>query len=233
MPQFKKAFLDLATHQAEQTPPPDTPLQGLPLVEVPAASGTASDTLALMVTGDGGWAGLDQGVAAELSRAGVAVIGLNSLKYFWTPRDATTTARDMERIARLYLTAWNKRRLLLIGYSFGADVLPFAVEKFPADLQQRVALMTLIGPDDTATFEFHVSDWIGGSFAERGEPLRPVLERLRGTPPTLCIYGVEETHSLCRSLAPASVKSVEVKGAHHYGGDYAGLARQILDALKQ
>jgi len=234
MPQFKEAFLDLATHQAEQTPPPDSPLTGLPLVEVPALPGApVSDYLAVLITGDGGWAGLDRGVAGEFAKAGVPVVGLNSLKYFWTPRDAAATARDVERIARHYLAAWGKQRLLLIGYSFGADVVPFAVERLPSDLQQRVALAVLIGPDLSATFEFHVYDWMGSTFSDAGEPIRPVLERLHGVPPTLCIHGAEETHSLCRTLPPSLATSIELKGAHHFDGDYAGLTQRILSALRQ
>jgi len=232
MPQFKEAFLDLATRRTEQAPPADSPLQGLPLVEVTASTGApGSDYLALMLTGDGGWAGLDRGIAGELAKAGIPVVGLNSLRYFWKSHDAAATARDVERIARHYLSVWNKRRLLLIGYSFGADVLPFVVEKLPADLQQRVALTVLIGPDDTATFEFHVTDWIPGVIG-RGTPILPVLERLHGVPPVLCLYGSEETRSLCRRLKPELATAIEMKGSHHFDGNYAGLTKRILRELK-
>ncbi|HEY0720867.1 MAG TPA: AcvB/VirJ family lysyl-phosphatidylglycerol hydrolase [Gammaproteobacteria bacterium] len=233
-PQFREAFLQLAEQGGEQAPSPDNPLHELPLVEVPAAAqAPASDLLAILLTGDGGWAGLDRGMAGEFARAGVPVVGLNSLRYFWKPRDATTTASDVARIARHYLAAWHKQRLLLIGYSFGANVLPFVVERLPVDLRQRVALVALLGPEPNATFEFHLSEWMGGLFAHDGEPILPVLERLHGVPPMLCIHGSEEAHSLCRGLDAALATSIELKGAHHFDGDFAGLARLILHALQR
>lgn len=232
LPQFRQAFLELAARPEEGHPAPDAPLQGLPLVEVPAAPDSpGNDHLALLLTGDGGWAGLDRGIARELARAGVPVVGLSSLKYFWTPRDATTTAQDVARIARHYLELWHKQRLLLVGYSFGASVLPFVIERLPADLQQRVSLAALLGPDHTATFEFHLSEWMGSRFEPRGEPVRPVLERLHGTPPILCIYGSEESQSLCRTLDSSVATPIELKGAHHFDGDYTGLTQRILAEL--
>ena len=50
----------------------------------------------------------------------------------------------MERIARHYLTAWNKRRLLLIGYSFGADVLPAIYNRLDGVDQAAVDSLLLL-----------------------------------------------------------------------------------------
>jgi type IV secretory pathway VirJ component len=169
MPKFRKAFLDLGSCRNEQVPPSDYSLHSLPLVKVTAPPwAPVSHDLALLLTG-GGWAGLDRNIAGGLPGAGVPVVRLNSLKYFWAPWDAATTACD--------------------------DVLPFVVERLPADLQQQVALMTLLGPDLTASFEFHALDWMGLS-ADSSEPIRPVLEHCMVLP-RLCINGAEEKHNLC------------------------------------
>ena len=39
---------------------------------------------------------------------------------------------------RYYLAHLDKKRVLLIGYSQGADVLPFAVNRLPAATRARV-----------------------------------------------------------------------------------------------
>jgi type IV secretory pathway VirJ component len=44
----------------------------------------------------------------------------------------------------------------------------------------------------------------------------------------LCIYGEDETDSLCPQLDPHKVTIVKLKGGHHFDGNYAGLARTIL-----
>jgi type IV secretory pathway VirJ component len=67
---------------ASAAPPQE--LKDLPLFEIPAQK--PGDTLAVFLTGDGGWAQLDRSVAALLAQKGVAVVGLSSLKYFWHAR---------------------------------------------------------------------------------------------------------------------------------------------------
>jgi len=44
----------------------------------------------------------------------------------------------------------------------------------------------------------------------------------------LCLYGEEETDSLCRDLDPSFAKIVAMKGAHHFGGNYDAIAEDIL-----
>jgi len=48
----------------------------------------------------------------------------------------------------------------------------------------------------------------------------------------LCIYGEDEHDSLCPKLDPKKFIVVKVKGGHHFDGNYAGLADDILNAAK-
>jgi type IV secretory pathway VirJ component len=59
-----------------------------------------------------------------------------------------------------YLAAWRKDQVDLVGYSFGAEVLPFIVARLPEELRTRIGSITLIGPSPTALFEIHVADWL-------------------------------------------------------------------------
>ncbi len=96
-----------------------------------ATAASPSDAFAIIMSGDGGWAGLDQDVAAALSAKGIPVVGLDSLRYFWTARTPEGLAADTDRLIRYYAPHFGKQRVLLIGYSQGADVLPFAVTGCP------------------------------------------------------------------------------------------------------
>src|SRR5712691_5955504 len=93
----------------------------LPLVEVPATKG-ASDTLVVFVSGDGGWAAIDKSISKVLADSGMPVVGLNALQYFWTKRTPDSASRDLQWIVENYLASWNKGRVMLVGYSRGADV---------------------------------------------------------------------------------------------------------------
>jgi type IV secretory pathway VirJ component len=190
------------------------------------ARGASGDTLAVIISGDGGWAGLDREVAGALAEKGVPVVGLDSLRYFWTARTPDGASQDLARILRHYLAAWGRKEAVLIGYSLGADVLPFMAQRLPADLLGRVRLITLLGPDRSASFEFHVGEWLGlGGSGE--QPVLPEVRKLAGHH-VLCLYGKREDDSLCPQLAPALGKAVALSGAHHFGGDYGQVAGLIL-----
>ena len=222
LPQFKAAYAYLSEHAASPVSERPPQISDLPVQEVPA-SGNASE-FALLLTGDGGWAGLDQELAARLAAKGVATVGLNSLKYFWKARTPEETTRDVARILGHYLAAWHKQRVLLIGYSFGADVLPFVVNRLPSELRAHVASVSLLGIDAHASFEVRISGWVGGDDA--GPSTAAEVTRL--ALPVLCLYGEGEKDSICPGLPAARFTREQVGTGHHFGGEYGTLAERIL-----
>jgi type IV secretory pathway VirJ component len=247
LPQYIAGYNTLATRNpAVRIAPPPAGLSDLPVIEVPAqpvaaqaagapsaaapsglaaAEASRADVFAIIMSGDGGWAGLDQDVAAALSAKGIPVVGLDSLRYYWTARTPSGLAADTDRMIRYYLAHFGKQRVLLIGYSQGADVLPFAVNRLPEATRSRVALVAVMGMSEHALFEFHLTSWVSDS--DSGPATLPEINRITGTP-VLCIYGADENDSLCPKLDPKKFNLVKLKGGHHFDGDYANLARQIL-----
>jgi type IV secretory pathway VirJ component len=225
--QFLAALDTLVSRSAGRlAPPAPAGLGDLPVIEIPARSGAVPvDSFAIFMSGDGGWAGLDKDVAQALSDHGIPVVGLDSLRYFWTARTPDGLAADTNRMIRHYLEHWGKKRVLLIGYSQGADVLPFAVNRLPAATRAQVALTALMGLSEHAVFEFHVSNWISDDNA--GPATMPEVNRITGVP-VVCIYGEGDSDTLCPKLDPSKVRVVKLKGGHHFNGDYAGLAQEIL-----
>jgi len=241
MPQFREVFRRLTTDATAAKPPsgsagteqanPALPadslnVEDLPLVEVPATAGD-SDTLAFIASGDGGWASLDKQVAGVLAAKGVPVVGLDTLQYYWHPHSPEQSARALERILRHYLAKWQKQRVLLIGYSRGADVLPFMASRLPDDLVARVDLIALLGPAPGVAFEFHAIDWLRASSGD-AKPVQPEIEKLRGRR-ILCVYGADETDSVCPRLPPGLARLDERPGGHHFGEVYRAIAERILD----
>ncbi len=231
LPQLRVAYQKLAAHAA----PPRVTLSevaDLPLVEVAATTAAAAGSeqlFAVLLTGDGGWAGIDQDVASAIAARGIPVVGWNSLKYYWQDRTPEAAAHDLERIVRRYAAAWRRPKVILVGYSFGADVLPFLYTRLPAELRDTVRSVSLLGLSDTASFEFHVADWIPGADGS-GRATLPEIGRM-GAAAVLCLYGAEETDSPCRRLSGPARKAVALAGGHHFGGDYQTLATQILDSV--
>lgn len=203
-------------------------VQDLDLVEVPAtapAPGRDHDTMAIVLSGDGGWAFLDSGVARQMAAEGIPVVGWSSLHYYWTPRTPEGAAADLGRIIEHYTTAWHKSRVLVVGYSFGADVAPFLVNRLTPEAASHVGGVALLGLSPSATFEFHVANWLGASKGSE-YPTAPEVERLRV--PVDCIYGADDEMQ-CATVHGPHIVSTEIGRGHHFSGRYTKLVNVILD----
>ncbi len=59
-------------------------------------------------------------------------------------------------------------------------------------------------------------------------PVQPEAERLRANR-TLCMYGRDETDSLCPLLPHASVEALAMPGGHHFDGAYEQIVSVIVE----
>jgi type IV secretory pathway VirJ component len=207
---------------------PDTDVSGLPLVELPAEHPTG--TLAIVLSGDGGWRDIDKTVAEGLQTSGISVVGLDSLRYFWHLKTADELAKDLTAILRAYTARWHIQHVALVGYSFGADVAPFAFNRLPDDVRGKIALITLLAFSQSADFEISVTGWLGAPPTDAALPVAPEIERIPGRL-IQCFYGKEETDTACPALANSGAEIIATPGGHHFNGEYDALVRQIRDGI--
>ncbi len=205
---------------------------GIPgLEEVPSRS-TAGDTMAILYTGDGGWQAADKGLARVLAENGIPVIAVNTLRYFWTRRTPEKAAVDFARIVTHYQAAWKKRRVIAIGYSFGANILPFLLTRASRPLQEQVAMLALLAPTRTVDFEFHVKQWFSETPPKTSRPVLPELEKLSGFK-IIAYCGALDGESSCRDM-PVNVRRVLLPHAgHRFANQYAVIARDILKEAQE
>lgn len=209
-----------------------TPMAGaaapgpMPVVEVPARGN--ADTVVIFYSGDGGWAAFDRNLADGLARQGVPTVGVDSMRYFWTRRSPDAAAADLAVTARHYMTAWRKPRVMLVGFSFGANALPLIIPKLPPDLRARLRGVALISPGRSGELQFHLGSWLDHTSPD-AVPIAPLLAQMRG-PPALCIYGDHDAGNACSDFGPHLVRPLQIPGGHHLGGDFDALAQAILRA---
>ena len=204
---------------------------GIPLVELAAERPAPQGRFAIMLTGDGGWRRIDRRVTDRFRENGVPVVGFLTPDYFKARKSAEESACALERTIRFYQLRWKRPRVVLIGYSRGADVLPFMVSRLPVDLRASVDAVAFLGLEPAIDFRYHPS-WI--PFYKTREPqfeVAPEIEKLRGMK-ILCVYGEKEKDSLCRTLDPTLATIIREPGSHHFAGEYRGIADRILDAVK-
>ncbi len=205
----------------------------LPLIEVNVTQDKTdiTPTMAILLTGDGGWAEIDKELAKILAAQGIPVVGFDSLSYFWKARTPLTTSQDIERVITQYLEKWNKKQVILIGYSFGADVLPFVANNLSAETQQKISLIALLGMGKTAAFEFRLSSWMNADKNPDRLPLLPEVEKMKWAK-SICIYGVADTAANCLPAEALGVKAISMSGDHHFDEKYEELVNHIIKNQK-
>jgi type IV secretory pathway VirJ component len=225
-----EALLALAAPHLKVEQMRDEDVSDLPLIELPAARPT--NLLAIVISGDGGWRDLDKTVAESLQKDGVSVIGIDSLRYFWSAKTPEQTAHDLARVIQAYSARWHSEHVALIGYSFGADVMPFAYNRLPDSVRAKVSFVSLMGFAPDADFQIRVTGWLGMPASKNALKVRPELAKL---PPSIvqCIYGAAEEDTLCPALTQTGIEVVKTTGDHHFGGDYNVLARRILTSWQK
>ena len=229
LPRYEAAYEQIIAAPARAAGPAlPASVADLPLTVVPAVPGSPSPWFGIFLSGDGGWVGLDRGVSRELAQHHIPIVGWDSLKYFWSPRTPQGAAQDLDRVVRHYSREWGRSHVLLIGYSQGADIMPFMVNRLPPQTHDMVGLTTLLGISDNAVFEFHLENWLGTPSG--GIATAPELRRWSGAP-YLCLYGEDDGDSACAQITGKEGVAVKMSGGHHFGGGYADVAAEILSRL--
>jgi type IV secretory pathway VirJ component len=203
-------------------------VDALPLVELPAVRPGAA--MAVVMSGDGGWRDIDKVIAETLQEHGVSVVGWDCLRYFWRKKSPEQTADDLAAVLQTYIARWKPGKIALVGYSFGADVMPFLYDRLPPALRDKVVLVSLLGLESKADWEITVNGWLGKPPSDAATPIAPAVAKMPGSL-IQCFYGEEEQDSACPQLASPGMDLIKTAGGHHFGHDYAAIVDRILAGL--
>ena len=203
---------------------PGSRLAGLPIFEVPARS--QGDTLTVFYSGDNGWAKVDRRVSAALAEAGDPVVGVDALRYYMRERSLPEATSDLAAIIDHYSRLWNRSRIVLVGYSFGANSLPEIARSLPPSIRARVRLVAMIGPGPKAELVFRPTSWIN-VYGPGATSVPQALASLKGVP-IVCIYGARDPVSACPRFPSGLTALAPVPGGHRYKGQYDAIANIIL-----
>lgn len=207
----------------------DSPL-GLPIKVLETSP--VMDTMAVIYSGDGGWRDLDEEVGGALQKQGIPVIGVDALRYFWKEKQPQEVASDLGRIIDTYRKQWKVRNVVLIGYSFGADIIPATYNLLPERAKSHVVQLSLLGLSTEVDFEISVQGWLG--VAGEGKGGKTVDDIAKIDPKLVqCVYGTEEEdEDPCPGLKAKGVETIAIEGGHHFDEDYEALAKRIVTSLK-
>ncbi len=123
--------------------------------------------------------------------------------------------------------------MILVGYSRGADLVPFIAGRLPATAAERLRLVAMLGPGTFAEFEVHAIDLFSSKRRDAALPTENAVRATAGRTRMLCVMGSDERDSLCPAIADLPwVKRIVLPGGHHFDGGYRELARTVLEAAR-
>jgi type IV secretory pathway VirJ component len=182
----------------------------------------AARAAVIFVSGDGGWADIDQSVAKGLASRGIAVVGWNTLRYFWLGKTPGAFADDLAKVVSALPEGTS---VFAGGYSFGAETVPVVVADASNPALARIAGLTLLAPGLYAAFEVSPLDWIRTSTQATSHPVARAIEHAGR--PVLCLLPEDDPDSGCPTGRLPGYQRSAVPGGHHFGSDYEELASRI------
>ena len=217
MPEWKDAFSRLVQKYEKDKPQKVIidQVKTLPVIITNSKIQDKEAPIALLISGDGGWYGFEQSIADHLANNGIPTVGLDSKKYFWNRRTPEETASDIAKALNFYSKEWGRNKFVLIGYSLGAELVPFIVNRLPAEMKSKVKSAVLLSPATTTDFEIHLSNMLGMGNRNNTYNTIDEIKNMQKTP-TLIIFGEGEKTQVPELLSGTSVSIKKIPGDHHY-----------------
>lgn len=195
--------------------PKDKATAGLPVVITPEKVQIKSAPVAFIISGDGGWYKFEQSIADKIAEDGIPTIGLDTKKYFWHRRTPEETTSDIIACLEHYGGEWGKEEFIIIGYSLGAEIVPFVVNRFPEAMKSKISMLVLLSPAQTTDFEVHIADMVG--IVNRKNTYKVIDEIMRIKDiPSLLIFGADEKSKVPELFKGTPVMTEIIPGDHHY-----------------
>ncbi len=196
--------------------------------ELPVTSWNKNTNLPLVfyLSGDGGFNTFSTSFAIELHHHGYDVFALDSKKYFWKKKTPLQASQDVEKYLKNLISDRENKKIILVGYSYGADVTSFIYNRFDADFKNHIQSITLIGPSQVNDFEIHLEEYISGG-QEYGYSVPAEINRVKGLPLTIVLSDFEMKYFPIDQITTPS-KIVHLPGNHKFNGKTKILADNVL-----
>jgi type IV secretory pathway VirJ component len=186
--------------------------------------------LIFLISGDAGFSTFTQKLSAQIYNKGYDIYTLNTKKYFWQKKTAEQSAKDFTDFLESVLKNRKNKQLIIIGYSFGADALPFIVNKMPENIKKQITKNILIDPSSTGSLEINLENYINED--TEGEELT-IPEVNKMTLPINIILSDFGYENYPYKEVKINKNIYHLPGNHRFKGDYEKIAQTIQEIIKK
>ncbi len=171
-------------------------------------------TMIVFLSGDGGWIDFDDNLAEAFSENGFNTVGFNSRAYFWNKKTPKQIGQDISTIIKDYSKNFNCKNVILCGYSFGADVVPFIYNNLSFKERLKVKSLILLSPFASTDFVVYKTDLLNLGGDKREFKVVKEVEKIKL--PITCYYGKEEAAKPLNVILKKRFKLHQLEGGHRY-----------------
>ncbi len=182
--------------------------------------------LVLYISGDGGLNSFTNDFCKGVNQSGYTVTAINSKSYFWNKKTPEQVAAELSTYLDGVFKGRANQQLLIIGYSFGADVMPFILNRLGAGVKGHVLRTILMAPSATTDFVIRVAD-MWGTAKKRSMDVVAEVNRAAGQRIVAILPGDDNDFPVQAVKLPG-FKTLVLKGGHHFDGDTAGLVKIVV-----
>ncbi|MEO8412616.1 MAG: AcvB/VirJ family lysyl-phosphatidylglycerol hydrolase [Ginsengibacter sp.] len=202
--------------------------ESFPITEWEAAS--HDKPVLFYISGDGGMNTFSTDLCASLNKKGYDVIALNAKSYFWKKKTPEQTAIDINNCLVKKLAGRKNQQIVFIGYSYGADVLPFILNRISKGINEKVVVSYLMASSGNTDFEIHWADIFGGN-TKRSMDVVTELNKLDNEKIVL-ISASDEEHLALNKITLKRYTHEVLPGGHHFDGDTDEIIKVILNDME-
>lgn len=205
----------------------DANAQGLPVTAYNSSDTTKP--IVLYVSGDGGLSNSFSQLLKKMNVLGYPIIGLNAQSYFWKRKKPQRLTDDFTRLLAYYIDTWHRSSFALVGYSFGADVLPFFQNRLSPEFAALNRQTILMSPSRRTDLEIHILGMIGCEL-RRGYSIPKEINRMKG--PVTVFFGTAEHKFPMKDITSSNIHFAFFPGGHHYRSDVDQVVSCLTDTIR-
>jgi type IV secretory pathway VirJ component len=190
---------------------------------------TSADTskpFVFYISGDGGWNNFSSSLAGAINKNGFTVAGLNAKSYFWEKKTPERTVLDIIAYLQKKFAERKNHQWVLTGYSFGADIIPFIVNKLPDTIRKRLITIVLLSPSTSTDFEVHWAELLGWN-KRRSMDVVAEINKM-GLQKTAIISADDDNSLPVKEIRLKNCVHENLPGGHHFENNTGELAKTMI-----
>src|SRR6185312_2558360 len=197
--------------------------QTLPMKEWDASA--HNKPLVFYISGDGGFNKFSNELCTAINKEGFDVDAMDSKSYFWSQKTPARTAEDISDFLSKKIARRPNQQIVLIGYSFGADVLPYVLNRLPKNIADKIKVSFLLASSGSTDFVIHIAD-LFGSGKRRGMDVLTEVNKIANQ--KIVILNSSDDKGLDAGKITVKHATEILPGGHHFDGDINEIVKAII-----